>query len=329
MRSSDRLTCAAALRRFQRSYLQRGRAPSALPDGRAILRPGRTISGIALALPLLLSGCNILPTTRHLPVPKAPPLVQTATPEELVKQLNQRWDALDTLTATVEIYATELKSREGLETDFPSCRGFILMRKPKMLRVVGTYFGAKIFDMTSNGSQFTLVMPTKNRVIEGSDTVTEKSSNPLENLRPDFFLNSLVVRGLDPDNEYMVTNDTETVEDAAKKHLYTMPEYVLNVMQPKGGKEIQAVRVITFHRDDMLPSEQDIYDSQGNLETQISYGNYTGFSAGKYPSKVTIKRPQEGIQLVLSVERVEENVALPDGQFQVTIPEGTKIQQLK
>jgi len=334
MRSADRLVvcAAAALRRFQRSYLQWGRARSALPDGRAslsILRPGWTITGIALALPLLLAGCNILPTTRHLPVPKAPPLVQTATPEELVKQLDQRWDALNTLTATVEIYATELKTAQGLETDFPSCRGFILLRKPKMLRVAGTYFGAKIFDMASDGNRFTLVMPTKNSVIEGSDTVTEKSSNPLENLRPDFFLNALVVRGLDPDNEYMVTNDTETVEDAAKKHLYAMPEYILNIMQPKAGKEIQAVRVITFHRDDMLPFDQDIYDSQGNLETQISYANYAEFSAGRYPSKVTIKRPQEGIQLVLSVVRVEENVALPDSQFQVTIPEGAKIEQLK
>ncbi len=289
----------------------------------------RLVCAAALALPLLFAGCNILPTTRHLPVPKAPPLVQTATPEELVRQLNQRWDALNTLTATVEISATELKTSEGLEKDFPSCRGFILVRKPKMLRVVGTYFGVKIFDMTSNGSHFTLVMPTKNTVIEGPNTVTEKSANPLENLRPNFFLNALVVRGLSPDNEYMMTNDTETVEDAAKKHLYTMPEYILNVMHPKAGREIQAERVITFHRDDMLPYDQDIYDSQGNLETQISYGNYADFSAGKYPSKVTIKCPQAGIQLVLTVERVEENVDLPSKQFDVDIPQGTQIRNLK
>ena len=165
-----------------------------------------------------------------------------------------------------------------------------------MLRVAGTYFGVKIFDMTSNGSHFTLVMPTKSLVIEGSNKVTEKSANQWENLRPDFFLDALVVRGLDPDNEYMMTNDTETVEDAAKKHLYAMPEYVLNVMRPKAGNEKQAVRVITFHRDDMLPYDQDIYDSTGTLETQVSYSNYADFSAGRYPSTVTIKRPQEGIQ---------------------------------
>jgi outer membrane lipoprotein-sorting protein len=287
----------------------------------------RLVCAAALALPLLLSGCNILPTTRHLPVPKAPSLVQSATPEQLVAQINQRWNALNSLTATVEIKATALNPSEGLEKDYPSCRGFILMRKPKMLRVAGTYFGVKIFDMASDGTRFTLVIPSKNLAIEGSNTVKEKSTNQWENLRPDFFLNSLVVRGLDPDNEYMMTNDTETVEDVAKKHLYTMPEYILNIMRPKAGNEIQAVRVITLHRDDMLPYDQDIYDGSGNLETQVTYGHYADFDAGKFPSTVTIKRPQEGLQLVLTVEKVEENVDLPDTQFKVDIPSGAKVEQ--
>jgi outer membrane lipoprotein-sorting protein len=289
----------------------------------------RLVCAAALALPLLLAGCNILPTTRHLPVPKAPSLVQTATPDELVKQLNQHWNALNTLTATVEIYATELKTAEGLEKDFPSCRGFILMSKPKMLRVVGTYFGVKIFDMASDGNHFTLVMPSKNLAIEGSNTVNEKSLNPLENLRPDFFLDAIVVRGLDPDNEFMVASDTETIEDAAKKHLYAEPEYILSVMRPKSGNEKLPVRVVTFHRDDMLPYDQEIYDSTGTLETQISYSNYANFSAGRYPSRVIIKRPLEGIQVVLTVYRVEENVDLPSKQFEVDIPDNATIRKLK
>jgi hypothetical protein len=87
--------------------------------------------------------------------------------------------------------------------------------------------------------------------------------------------------------------------------------------------------VVTFHRDDLLPYDQDVYDSAGTLVTQIRYGNYADFSAGKYPSTVTIKRPQEGIQLVLTVERVEENVDLPNKQFEVEIPPGTQIRNLK
>jgi hypothetical protein len=279
----------------------------------------------ALPFPFLLSGCSyFIPTKRHLPVPKAPAIVQTATPDQLVAQLDQRWDALNTLTATVEISATQTQSAQGLEKDFPSCRGYILMRKPKMLRVLGTYFGVKIFDMGSNGDRFTLVISSKNLAIEGSGAVNEKSENPLENLRPDFFLDAIAVRGLDPDDDYMVTSDTETVEDAAKKRLYAEPEYVLNITRRKNGHENLPIRTITFHRDDMMP-----YNANGELETQIFYSNYATFSAGRYPSKVIIKRPQEGVEITLSVERVEENVDLPASQFDVTVPKDATIKNLK
>lgn len=286
------------------------------------------VRAAALLLPPFLAGCSLIPTTRRLPLPKAPAITQSATPEQLVKQLDDQWNALQTLTATVEIQATETKKTEGIEKDFPSCRGFIVMRKPNLLRVAGTYFGVKIFDMASDGNKFTLVMPTKNMAIEGSNTVTERSKNPLENLRPDFFLDAITVRGLDPDDMYMVAGDTETIEDVQKKHLYAEPEYILSIMHRKSGNQILPVRVVTIHRDDMLPYDQDIYDADGNMQTQIIYSNYAEFGAGKYPSRVVIKRPQEGIQLVLSVYRVDKNVNVPESQFKVSIPEGAKVQTL-
>ena len=62
----------------------------------------RLACSAGLILPFLLSGCSyFIPTKRHLPVPKAPAIVQTATPDQLVEQLNQRWSALNTLTAKV------------------------------------------------------------------------------------------------------------------------------------------------------------------------------------------------------------------------------------
>ena len=279
---------------------------------------------------LLLAGCSLFPTTRKLPVPKAPALTQTVTPEQLVEELNHRWDAVDALTATVEIRATELKNKEGVEKDFPSCRGFIVMRKPQMLRVAGTYFGVKIFDMASNGEKFTLVIPTKNIAFTGSNDVKGTSPNPMYNLRPDFFFDAMLVHGLPPDDFYSVTADTETIEDASKKHLMIVPEYVLSITRHNSGSRSDTpVRVVTLHRDDLLPYQQDLYDRDGNLETQVSYNKYTQFGASKYPSIVTIKRPLEGIQIEMTVERVIENPTLTDEQFQIKMPEGIKTQTLE
>jgi outer membrane lipoprotein-sorting protein len=290
----------------------------------------RCASGILGLSLLLLSGCSLLPTTRKLPVPKAPSITQTVAPEELVAQLNQRWEALDALTATVEIQATELKTKEGLAKDLPSCRGYIVMRKPAMLRVVGQYFGVRVFNMASDGNHFTLYIPSKSKAIEGTNALHKRSANELENLRPGFFFDAMVVRGLGPDDFYSVTADTETVEDAAKKHLYSVPEYILSITHHNPvSRRDTPVRVITINRDDLLPSQQDLYDTEGNLETQVIYSKYADFGSGKYPGQVKIKRPLEGIEITLTVERVVENPKLPDDQFQIVLPEGTQIQNLE
>jgi hypothetical protein len=286
---------------------------------------------VALIVPLLISGCSLFPTTRKLPVPKAPVITQTVTPEDLVGRLNKRWAAISTLTATVEIQATVIKSKEGSAKDYPTLHGFILMRKPEMLRVVGQYLGVRAFNMGSNGKTFTLSIPTQSKVIKGSAKLNKKlPGNPLYNLRPDFFFDALLVRGLDPDDEYMVTADTITVEDAARKHLFLIPEYKLSIMRIKlGTKLLTPLRVVYFHRDDLQPYQQDVYDSEGNLETQVFYDAYKEFDGNTYPSRITLKRPIEEIQIILSVDQVKENQPLGDDQFVVEIPENATVQTLE
>ncbi len=278
----------------------------------------------------LLSGCRF--TTRKLPVPKAPSIVKSATADDLVKQLNDRWGALGSMYATVEIQASTAKAGEGLEKDYTTFPGIIMMRKPEMLRVYGRVpvIGTRMFDMISDGKNFTLFIPSRNLAYQGPNMLDKKSTNTVENMRPGFFFDAMIVRGLSPDDYYSVTADTETIEDAAKKHLFIVPEYVLSVTRHNPGSHSDTpVRVVTFHREDLLPYQQDLYDEAGNLETQVSYESYQDFGGNKYPSNVTIKRPMEGFQIVMKVEKVVDNMPLTDDQFQIKLPEGTKIQNLQ
>ena len=287
----------------------------------------------ALLLPLLLSGCFILSTTRKLPIPKPPSMVNTVAPEQLVEQLNRRWAALNSLNATVDIQASVLKTKEGVARDYTSFRGIILMRKPEMLRVFGRLpvIGTRMFDMVSDGKVFTLYIPSRNKVVKGANALKKRSSSQVENMRPGFFFDAMLVRGLEPGDLYAVTAETDTLADATKKHLYIVPEYVISIMRSNpGSKQLTPVRVITIHRDDLLPYEQDLYDSEGDLETQVTYAEYREFGSSRYPSTVTIKRPLEEYQIVLTVESVQENQPLTDDQFQISnIPEGTATQRLE
>jgi hypothetical protein len=115
----------------------------------------------------------------------------------------------------------------------------------------------------------------------------------------------------------------------AKKHLYTMPEYVLSITRHgMTNHRVVPVRVVTFHRDNLLPYNQDLYDAQGNLESQVSYSGYRSFGDGQFPTRVTIKRPMEGIQIVLTVEKVDKNQKLPEDEFKVKVPTGTQVEHL-
>jgi hypothetical protein len=316
----------------------------------ARLRPA---CALALLLPLLLTGCSLLPSTRKLPTPKAPAITQTVTPEELVAHLNRNWEALNTLNLGVDIQASMVKTKEGAETDEPSFPALIYMGKPEMLRVFGRVplIHTELFDMVSDGKEFTLFVPICSKVFKGSDAVETKpvpssdsttpaataspsacsSAKTAQNMRPGFLLDAMAVKGLDPADEYYVTADTFTVPDAARKHLLIVPEYMLNVVRRKpGSKRLTPLRVITFHRDDLQPYEQDIYDSEGNLETQVTYGLYREFDSTSYPSTITIKRPLDEFQIVLTVNSVKQNQPLGEGPFQITnIPEGTPVQKLE
>jgi outer membrane lipoprotein-sorting protein len=140
----------------------------------------------------------------------------------------------------------------------------------------------------------------------------------------------MAVRGVAPDEEYTRAADTDTVEDISKKHLLIIPEYILSVIEPQPGSHALTLkRVIHFHREDLLPYQQDLYDAQDNLETQVFYGRYVDFGDHKYTSTVTIKRPLEQYQVVLTIEKVVVNMPLSNDQFQIKIPEGTKIQTLE
>ena len=291
----------------------------------------RHAATFVLALCILpLSGC--LFTRRNLPVPKEPSMLQTVSADDLVRTINQRVEALQTLYATVDIRASTLKPNEGVEKDYTAFPGIIMMRKPKMLRVYGRVpvIGTRMFDMVSDGTNFTLFIPSRNLAYKGPNELRKRSANQIENMRPGFFLDAIVLRGLDPEDYYSVTADTETVEDTAKKHLYSVPEYVLSITRRNpGSRNDTPVRVVTIHREDLLPYQQDLYDANGNLETQVFYANYADFGNSKYPSLVTIKRPLEGVQIVLRVQKVVENMPLTDDQFQIKLPEGTKILQLQ
>jgi hypothetical protein len=286
-------------------------------------------------MPVLLSitGCaSWFISKRKLPVPIAPAIVQSASADQLAASINDQWGKFQSLTATVDIQASHLKAKEGVATDYPTFHANLLLRKPGMIRVLGhlPVLQTKMFDLASDGTRFTLVIEPKSIYFQDLNARKGHSPNWYENLRPGPLFDAMVVRGLDKDDLYSVISQIVTVEDTAHKRLLAEPEYVLNIQRQKpNSQELLPVRVVHFHREDLLPYEQDLYDDQGALETQVIYGAYRDFDGVRYPGTITLKRPQDEYQLVMTVMTVNANPPLTDDMFQEEIPEGYKKQELK
>jgi outer membrane lipoprotein-sorting protein len=287
---------------------------------------------MTLALPAL-DGC--LWHTRKVPQAKMPENVLSAAPEQLVEIINKRYDSITSLRATVTFTATSggtLKGSEKTVTPFP---GYILLRKPESLRVLGLLpvVHTQAFDMASDGNTFKLVIPSKNRAVEGPNSITQVSSNSFENMRPYMFSDSMVIPKIGADELLSVTGDSDTVVMNPKTHkLEIRPEYLLTISKRQGASNVLLTeRVIRFSRLDLRPIEEDIYGPDGQVQTQAIYGPMQTFGPEEFPGTITIKWPLQEQQILITIQVLHINPSNPpltDDQFQLKIPEGMQVQQL-
>src|ERR1700679_3135252 len=142
-----------------------------------------------LVLPVL-TGC--LSRTHKLQQPKLAGPVQNADVVQLVEAINHRYAQVNSLTAPVDFAASVGGAHKGKQTDYTTIPGHILFRKPGMVRGLGLVpvLRTLAFYLASNGQTFTLVIPSKSRAIEGSNAETSPKATPLENMRPEIFLDS-------------------------------------------------------------------------------------------------------------------------------------------
>jgi len=294
------------------------------------LRINRLCGWCVLAMLPALSGCLVHHRT-VLRVDMAQG-VQSASVDQLVTSVNTLYDGVNSMNATVTIAASVGGGATGNETDYDPLSGYILMRKPADMRVLMLVpvLHTRAIDMVSDGTNFKMLIPPKNRAIEGTETVTTPSKNPLENLRPHIFLESLLPRGVSKDELVSLTSDTQIQMSDKGKHATAIPDYDLNILRPKGNSnELETLRVIHINRVTLLPYQQDIYDEQGRLATQAMYDQYQDFGGLKFPTSMTIRRPLDDLQIKLTVQKLTVNQKMEDDQFELKIPANTTIQKME
>jgi outer membrane lipoprotein-sorting protein len=256
--------------------------------------------------------------------------LQSATQEQLIAKVNDEAAKIKSLQATVDIDTSIAHPEQGTVTDYKEIRGYVLLRKPAMMRMIGLLpiVRNKAFDMVSDGREFKVWIPGKNRFVVGKNDAPLAASKPqIENMRPQDIYNALLVPAIDPQNEIaVVENGYETVLDS-RRHRVDQPDYELVVVR-RADKNWFLARRIVFSRTDLKPHRQLIYSEDGQVRTEAHYEKYTEYDGVEFPAQVVINRPVEGYDITLSMVKLEINKQLTNEQFELEQPAGAEVVHL-
>ncbi len=248
----------------------------------------------------------------------------------LIDSVNQQAETIKSLKATVDIDSSVGGMKKGHVTDYKEIRGYVLARKPDWLHMIGLMpiVRTTAFDMVSNGQEFKLWIPPKNKFVIGQNQEPKKQAdNPMENIRPQDIYEALLIRHVDPASEIAVmANGYETLHDG-KGHRVLQPDYELTVIHHYENSW-RISRKIIFSRTDLKPHQQYIYDENLNVATDARYAEYKDFDGVSFPSRIEIYRPQEEYDITLNMLKVDMNKPLTDEQFVLEQPAGAQVVHL-
>jgi outer membrane lipoprotein-sorting protein len=278
---------------------------------------------VALLLSFLLTACagtnrNIF--RRHKPVNGTSPALRVATRDDLNAIIARTYNAVQSFVATCSLTASSGSVYEGHIVDYTAIPGHILFRKPDDIRIQATLplVGTLAFDMVSNGTEFRFLR--NSLFVRGLNSAPATSSNKMENLRPEAFLSSMLIRPWDPATESIMLKDDTDEDDA----LYRLE---FNLKAPDGtpipGREVW------FDRQDLSIARQKIYDRNGETVSDTSYSKWQIYNGVSFPAHIDINRRVDGYGVAIEVVKMEMNKEITDAQFVLEQPEGTTLKVIQ
>ena len=264
-----------------------------------------------------LSSCAVSRGIKRLGKSAAQPLV-TADKATLVAIIARNFNLIRDFNATVDMTPALGSAEKNKITEYKDVRAHILFRRPADIRILGLYpvVRGTAFDMVSNGSDFKLSIPSQNRFLVGRNEIEQRSERKLENLRPQHFLEALLVRPVADADRVLMENFTDE-EDAF---------YILNEVQDNGGGQLLLKRAIWFSRLNLSIARQLIFDDAGNILSDTRYDQWRYFDSAPFAKHIEINRPQDEYGVVVDVVKMDINKGVTNDKFVLNQPEGSTLQ---
>ncbi|MDQ1411194.1 MAG: hypothetical protein QOJ41_2929 [Acidobacteriaceae bacterium] len=256
--------------------------------------------------------------------------MKDATREELLEKFNSTASSINSLNATVELKPTAGSKYSGIIEEYHEVKAFLLASRPANIRVIGQapVIGTTVFDMASDGQEFRVSIPSKNKFLIGPVALERASSKPIENLRPQHLLDAL----LWPEIRKQETVLFEEFNDEAARY------YVLTVL--RGGYQTEILRKIWFDRSVLEVARLQSFGPRGILLSDTRFSNWQAVDAAKpapaasasassptpqFPRSIRIERPHNDYRLDLQIVKITLNDDIPLDRFKLEQPAGSDL----
>lgn len=255
--------------------------------------------------------------------PKERPVALEATREELLERYNAIASDVNTVNSTVELKTTAGSKYSGLIQEYHEVKAFLLAARPANVRMVGQapVIGKTIFDMASDGNEFRVWLPTKNKFLVGEVALERASEKPLENLRPQHLLDALLWQGIRKEETVLL----EEFNDETGRY------YVLTEL--RGGRTLEIYRKIWFDRADLHIARLQFFGPRGVLLSDVRYSDWQPLTDAplptsgppQFPRTVHIDRPHDDYKLDIQITKVVLNSELEAARFELPQPAGAEL----
>jgi outer membrane lipoprotein-sorting protein len=285
-------------------------------------------------------GCAVSQKTVVKPS-QAPIPQQTATKDQLLDAYNRQAQAIQSLNAGVTMKLTAGSAYSGVIEQYHEVNGFILAAKPASIRVIGQapVVSKNIFDMVSDGSTFSIYIPSKNKFIVGPANLERRAEKPIENLRPQHLVDALFWPAIADRTPVLFE---EASEGASRFYILTVvrsetrqsaagPADAASAASGQQGSSLrpaaswEIAQKIWFDRADLRVSRIENFGSSGKVASDVVYANWQTTSATSYPWQINVTRPSDDYQLQITIKKLTVNETIAPDRFSLPQPPGTDL----
>ena len=256
------------------------------------------------------------------------PVAKDATENELLGSYNALARGVQSVNATVELKPTAGSKYSGVIDEYHEVKAFLQASRPYNIRMIGQapVIGKTVFDMASDGQNFEVSIPSKNKFLAGPVSLERPTSKPIENLRPQHLVDALLWPEIRKEEAVLF----EEFNDEAARY------YVLTVL--RGGYRTEILRKVWFDRADLHVARMQTYGPKGVLLSDVRFSDWQGVAAtnvqsgaapiAEFPRTIRLERPHDEYRLDMSVEKISLNELFEAERFKLEPPPGEEIVHL-